>query len=117
VKTNDGKYTKSVLPKLFSTATQFLERQPIATHIVLLDKKSSSKKNFLFSIEYNLTKKLDLFLIMRRVRLVRLFPVTVDDGIVVYVNASYLPLFFSLSHFLRFFNFYIIKKSHLKNVS
>jgi hypothetical protein len=28
-----------------------------------------------------------------------------------------LPLFFSLSHFLRFFNFYIIKKSHLKNVS
>jgi hypothetical protein len=32
-----------MLPKLFSTATQFLERQSIATHIDLLDKKSSSK--------------------------------------------------------------------------
>jgi hypothetical protein len=28
-----------VLPKLFSTATQFLERQFIATHIALLDKR------------------------------------------------------------------------------
>jgi hypothetical protein len=44
---------------------------------------------------------------MRRVLLVRLFPVTVDDGIDVHVNASYLTYFlpfsgfvFSLSHFL-----------------
>jgi hypothetical protein len=28
-----------VLPKRFSTATQFSERQSIATHIALLDKK------------------------------------------------------------------------------
>jgi hypothetical protein len=37
------KVSRTVLPKLFSTATQFLERQSIATHIALLDKKSSSK--------------------------------------------------------------------------
>jgi hypothetical protein len=48
-----------VLPKLFSTATQFLERQSIASHIALLDKKSSSKKKKIFSfiIEYNFTKE------------------------------------------------------------
>jgi hypothetical protein len=48
---------KLVLPKLFSTATQFLERQSIATRIALLDKKKSSskKKIFLFIIEYNST--------------------------------------------------------------
>jgi hypothetical protein len=51
---------RAVLPKLFSTVTQFLERQSIATHIALLDKKKSSskkKKIFLFIIEYNFTKK------------------------------------------------------------
>jgi hypothetical protein len=35
---------RSVLPKPFSTATQFLERQSIATHTALLDKKGSFKK-------------------------------------------------------------------------
>jgi hypothetical protein len=40
-------------------------------------------------MEYNFTKKLDLFLILRRVWLVRLFPVTTDDGIDVHVNANY----------------------------
>jgi hypothetical protein len=51
-------YDIAVLPKLFSTATQFLKRQSIATHIALTDKKSSSKKKkvFLFIIEYNFTK-------------------------------------------------------------
>jgi hypothetical protein len=37
----------AVLPKPFSTATQFLERQSIATHAALL-KKSSSKKIFFY---------------------------------------------------------------------
>jgi hypothetical protein len=37
-------WLRAVPPKHFSTATQFLERQSIATHIALLDKKSSSKK-------------------------------------------------------------------------
>jgi hypothetical protein len=46
---------KSVLPNLFSTATQLLERQSVATHIALLDKKVVLKK--LFIIEYNFTKK------------------------------------------------------------
>jgi hypothetical protein len=79
-----------VLPKPFSTATQFLE-QSIATHIALVDRKIVilKRKKKLFIIEYNFTKKLDLFLMMRRVSLVRLFPVTVDDGIDVHVNASY----------------------------
>jgi hypothetical protein len=31
--------SRSVLPKHFSTAAQFLERQSIATHLALLDKK------------------------------------------------------------------------------
>jgi hypothetical protein len=35
-------YPRPVLPKLFSTATQFLERQSIATHI--LDKKIVLKR-------------------------------------------------------------------------
>jgi hypothetical protein len=30
---------RTVFPKHFSTATQFLERQSVATHIALLDKK------------------------------------------------------------------------------
>jgi hypothetical protein len=34
-----------VLPELFSTATQFLERQSIASHIVLLDKKKAVLKS------------------------------------------------------------------------
>jgi hypothetical protein len=48
----------AVLPKRFSTATQFLERQSIATHIALLDKKSVFlKRKFLkYIIEYNFTK-------------------------------------------------------------
>jgi hypothetical protein len=33
-----------VLSKLVSTATKFLERQSIATHIALLDKKENSFK-------------------------------------------------------------------------
>jgi hypothetical protein len=37
-------FVTPMLPKLFSTATQFLERQSVSTHIALLDKKSSSKK-------------------------------------------------------------------------
>jgi hypothetical protein len=66
-----------------------------------------------------------------------LFPVTVDDGTDVHVNASYLPYFLPLANFvvclifypflnmfyfftfpfLITFNFYIIKKSHFKNFS
>jgi hypothetical protein len=72
-----------------------------------------------------LQKQLDLFLITRRVWLVRLFPVTVGDGIDVNVNASYLPYFypylilfcFLTFQFLMKFNFCIIKKSHFKNFS
>jgi hypothetical protein len=47
-----------MLPKHFSTATQFLERQSIATHMALLNKNKSSskKKKKLFIIEYNFTK-------------------------------------------------------------
>jgi hypothetical protein len=74
---------RTVLPKLFSTATQFLERQSIATHIALRDKnKFVLKRNFFY-------KNLELFLIMRRVWMVRLFPVTVDDDIDTHINASY----------------------------
>jgi hypothetical protein len=50
-----------VLPKPFSTVTQFLELQSIKTHIALLAKKKvvlKRKKIFLFIIEYNFTKKL-----------------------------------------------------------
>jgi hypothetical protein len=50
------------------------------------------KKKNIFIIEQNFTKKKkknSMFLIMRRVWLVRLFPVTVADGIDVHVNASY----------------------------
>jgi hypothetical protein len=43
-----------MLPKLFSTATHFLE-QSIATRIALLDKKVVLKNIF---IEYNFTKNL-----------------------------------------------------------
>jgi type IV secretory pathway component VirB8 len=46
---------RPVLPKLFSTATQFLEQKSIATHITLLDKKKYLKK-YIFIIEYNFTK-------------------------------------------------------------
>jgi hypothetical protein len=60
---------------------------------------------FLFITEYNFTKKLDLFLIMRRVLLVRLLPVTVDDGINVHVSASYLPYFLPFSNFVMFLIF------------
>jgi hypothetical protein len=43
----------SMLPKLFTTATQFLERQSVATHIALLDKKKvvlKRKKKLLLNI-------------------------------------------------------------------
>jgi hypothetical protein len=59
--------SKAVLPKLFSTATQFSERRFIATQIALLYKKGSSKKknfNYLL-LNIILQKKVDLFLIMR----------------------------------------------------
>jgi hypothetical protein len=39
---------KSVLPKRFSTATQFLERQSTATHIALLDKKKVLKRKNIY---------------------------------------------------------------------
>jgi hypothetical protein len=46
----------------FQSAIQFLERQSIATHTALLDKKSArsskKKKIFLFITEYSFTKKL-----------------------------------------------------------
>jgi hypothetical protein len=62
---------RSMLPKLFSTATQFLERRSIATHIALLDKKKvvlKRKKYFYLLLNIILQKrKLNLFLIMRRV--------------------------------------------------
>jgi hypothetical protein len=38
----------AVLPKLFSTATQFLQRQSTATHIALLDKIEAVLKNIYF---------------------------------------------------------------------
>jgi hypothetical protein len=82
----------SLLPKLFSTATQFLEQQSIATatHIALLDKeKVVVKRKYLYLLLNIILQKLDLFLITRRAQLVRLFPVTADDGIDVHVNASY----------------------------
>jgi hypothetical protein len=78
----------SVLPKLSSNATQFLERTIYRDPHSFTEQKKVVLKN-LFIIEYNFTNKLDLFLIMRRVRLVRLFPVTIDVGIDVHVNASY----------------------------
>jgi hypothetical protein len=45
--------TRAVLPKLFSTATQFLERQSIATHTALLDKKVGLKRKKYFSLLLN----------------------------------------------------------------
>jgi hypothetical protein len=54
------KLTRLMLPKLFSTETQFLERQSIASHIALLDKQKvvikTKKYIFLFIIEYSFTK-------------------------------------------------------------
>jgi hypothetical protein len=45
----------AVLPKPFSTATQFLERQSVATHIALLGKKkSNSKKKKYFYLLLNI---------------------------------------------------------------
>jgi hypothetical protein len=41
-----------VLPKHFSTATQVLERQSIATHIALLDKKVVLKRKIYIFIYY-----------------------------------------------------------------
>jgi hypothetical protein len=46
------------------------------------------RKIYFYLLSNIILQKLDLFLIMRRVWLVRLFPVTVDD-IDVQVNASY----------------------------
>jgi hypothetical protein len=48
----------AVLPRLFRTATQYLERQSIATHVGLLDKKSSSinKKYFYLLLNIILQK-------------------------------------------------------------
>jgi hypothetical protein len=49
-------HLRAVLPELFSTATQFLERQSIATHIALLAKKSSSKKKKYLLLNITLQK-------------------------------------------------------------
>jgi hypothetical protein len=54
LKAETGQWPIPVLPKLFSTATQFLERQSIATHMALLDKKSSSKKKKYFYLLLNI---------------------------------------------------------------
>jgi hypothetical protein len=35
----------------------------------------------------------------------RMFPVTVDDGIDIHVNASYLPYFLPFSNFVLFLRF------------
>jgi hypothetical protein len=54
---------RPVLHKRFSTATQFLERQSIATHIALLGKKKVVLKNktkYFYVIEYNFTKNLSI---------------------------------------------------------
>jgi hypothetical protein len=42
---------------------------------------------------------------MRRVWLVRLFPVAVYDGTDVHVNASYFPYFYLFLIFVLFFDF------------
>jgi hypothetical protein len=47
-------HLRSVLPKLFSTATQFLDRQSIATHIALLDKKVVLKRKKNIFIYYQI---------------------------------------------------------------
>jgi hypothetical protein len=63
-------WVRAVLPKRFSTTTQFLERQSIATHIALLDKKKSSsktKKNIFYIFLNIILQKNSMFLIMRRV--------------------------------------------------
>jgi hypothetical protein len=91
---------RSVLRKLFSTATQFLERQSIATHIALLDKKVLKRKR-----KYFYTGEGEI----RRI---------------IY-GVYYVPNFLSFSNFILFFtfpfltisNFYIIKKSHFENFS
>jgi hypothetical protein len=44
-----------VLPKLFSTATQFLEQQSITTHRALLDKKVVLKRKKYFYLLLNIT--------------------------------------------------------------
>jgi hypothetical protein len=82
-----------VLPKLFSTATKFRKTINCEPHSFTGQKKSSSKKKqiFLFIIEYNFTKELDLFL-MRRV-IGALVSVTVDGSIDVHVSASYVPFY------------------------
>jgi hypothetical protein len=82
-------FTKPVFPKLFSTATQFLERQSIASHIALLDKEVGLKWKKYCYLLLNIILQKTPFLIMMRVWLVHLFPVTVNDGIDVHVSASY----------------------------
>jgi hypothetical protein len=90
-----------VVPKLSSTATQFLERQSIATNIALLDKKKSSskkKKIFVFIIEYNSTKTR---FIMRRVIC------ALVSGIIYWgrYGVYYVPYFLPSSNFVLFFHF------------
>jgi hypothetical protein len=80
----------AVLPKHFSTATQFLERQSIATHIALLDKKKLVLK-----------RKYYFYLLL---------------NIILQKPSPNFVLFFT-SPFLTIFYFYIIKKSHFKNFS
>jgi hypothetical protein len=66
-----------VLPKLFSTATQFLEQPSIATKKVVLKRKKY------FYLLLNIIKKTRSYLVMRRVRLVPLFPVSIFAVVVV----------------------------------
>jgi hypothetical protein len=77
----------SVLPKPFSTATQFLERQSIATHVALLDKQKvvlKIKKKYFYLL---------LNIILQKTRPISHNEACVigalDDGIDIHVNASY----------------------------
>jgi hypothetical protein len=81
---------RPVLPNLFSTATQFLERQSIATHIALLDKKVVLKRKI-----YNIQRTL----------------------CALFFPPFLISFCFFTFPFLMIFNFYIIKKSHFRNFS
>jgi hypothetical protein len=82
----------AVLPKRFSTATQFLERQFIATHIALMDKRRSSKKK---KIIYNIRRIL----------------------CALFFYPFLIWFWFFTFPFLMIFNLYIIKKSHFRDFS
>jgi hypothetical protein len=78
-----------VLPKFFSTMTQFIEWQSIATHITLMDKKVVLKrKNIIFGIYY----------------------------VPYFLPFSVLFCFFTFP-FLMIFNFHIIEKITFQNFS